>query len=242
MRTDRKPHGARVSPAALCMGALLLLGARAPRVASAEDVKKVVDDLHATEAKTLLPILKLAMKADIRRQAWYLATRITAAEPANAEAGDVLRKWAPKDFQEGEPPPKAFAEKRDAALKKAGDAYAAAGQTLLASGVKDTETWPLLERGYAYGSRNGDFVSSIASNGQAWCGTWGTQDKKLFEKLAAIQKQVEFPQEWDDSYLRLRCVWPEAKILRIGSFRLVVAGDVAEAFRWASALSALEAN
>lgn len=232
---------------AVVFGLALAFGLSAPSagdrgVARAEDAKKIVADLHASETKTLLPILRAAMKADLRRQAWYVATRILAASPGDAEADAALRKWAPTDLQDGEIPLKSFVEKRDAAFRRVGDEYWSAGQALLSAKAKDTETWPLLERGYAYGSRNGDFVASIQQNGQVWCGTWGTQDQKLLDALGAAKAQLEFPPEWDDGYLRVRCAWPDAKILKIGTTRLVVGLGAAEAMRWAATLSALEAS
>ncbi|MCC7140201.1 MAG: hypothetical protein IT460_17400 [Planctomycetes bacterium] len=228
----------------LVVALLLVGGAPGPAPsAAAADAPSHAADLRAAEAKALLPLLKAAVKGDHRRQAWWLATRILVAEPGCGEAEGALRTWKDKDFQGGEDPTKSFLEKRDAALKKLGDAYAATVRSMQAAGAKPQETWALVERALAYGNRDADVTAALASAEQTWCGGWGTQAKEAVDAaLGAAAPSVEFVAEHDEALLRVKPLWPDAKAVRVGSLRLVTGVPAAEAWKLVTTLSALEAH
>ena len=138
-----------------------------PLAAADAAVKAGVEAVHALEAKTLLPVLRAAVKGDHRRQAWWVATRLLVANPSCDEASAAVRQWRPDQLQEGEAPSKQFLALRDAALKKVGNEYAQTARKLQTAGAKPLETWGLVERALAYGNRDADALASIDAAGEA---------------------------------------------------------------------------
>lgn len=214
-----------------------------PLAAADADLKAGMEAVHALEAKTLLPVLRAAVKGDHRRQAWWVATRLLVANPSCDEASAAVRQWRPDQLQEGEAPSKQFLALRDAALKKVGGEYAQAARRLQTAGAKPVETWGLVERALAYGNRDADALASIDAAGEAWCGGWGTVKKTVLEEtLGAAAPSVTFLPEWDDAFLRVRSVWTDAKGVRVGCLRVVTGGTAAEAFARFALLAAVEAH
>jgi len=212
-------------------------------VHAAPDAPAAVTALHAFEAKALLPVLRAAVKGDHRRQAWYLATRMLVANPACDEAATTVKTWRPADLQEGEAPSKAFLAQRDAMLKKVGSEYAQAARKLQTAGATPIDTWGIVERALAYGNKDADTLASIDAAGEAWCGGWGTVKKAVLEEtLGAAAATVVFLPEWDDAFLRVRCLWPDAKGARVGALRVVTGAAAAEAFGRLARVAAIEAH
>ena len=180
---------------------------------------------HAAEAKALLPLLRLAVKEDYRRQAWYLAWRVSLADLKNAEALAVLGKWREEEVLKGNLPTKTWTTKRDQVLRAEGDAYSVEARVWMGQGAKVADLVSLTERSLAYGTKAGDVLPALDAAGYGWAGTFGTQSKEAIESgIGPLRTAITFPVEWDDGYVYAHMLWPDAKILRLGPFS-VVAGD-----------------
>jgi hypothetical protein len=215
----------------------------APAVRAGEDWKKdkAYAALLAAEAKELRDLLRSALKEDYRRQAWYLADRLLAVEPANAEAQAALEKWTDAQLQEGQVPKPAWLDKRTKRLQELGDQYARFAETLQAAGVPAVDYYPLNVRSHAYGTVYGPASASLEEAGYAWLETFGDwESKPLKETLGPLWDQVEFPPEFDDQHLELRVRWPAAKSARIPAWNFVTDAKAPEAMRMLATLDALE--
>ncbi len=224
---------------------LLLLGGalwRGTRAEGAPEVKPPSKEaLAAAEVKLLLPVLRVAVKDDFRRQAWYLATRILLDDAKNPDAEATLRTWKGADLEDGREPTKPFLAMRDAALRKVGDAYARFWREAAAAGPKENELFPILERAIAFGTADGDAYTAIEDAGYAWRGTYGSVKKGLVETaLGTLAKSIAFPSEFDDTVLRYRCVWPDAKVVEFGRTRLVSTLSSDDTWRTVSLLTTEE--
>ncbi|MDJ0972925.1 MAG: hypothetical protein QNJ98_00520 [Planctomycetota bacterium] len=216
---------------ALCL--LLLL---APQPASAEKAwmkEEGYKRLLRAEAKTLKPLLEAALKADYRRQAWYLADRIVSADPDDELATQTLEKWGIEELQLGAPLKKAWDKKLTGVLKRMGDDYFHFGETLEAAGIDPLDYYPINVRAQAYGSVAGPLVSSMQQSGYMWMGTYGHEEEKVVREILGpeLSEQVTFPPEWDDEYLRFRSVWSECRVVEAGNWRIVTDLKYDEALR-----------
>src|SRR5438552_2874826 len=71
-------------------------------------------------------------------------------------------------------------------------------------------------------SARADALAAIGAAGYGWTGTFGLEAKEAIETgLGALRSSVTFPPEWDDAYLYARMLWPDAKVVRLGAFRIV---------------------
>jgi hypothetical protein len=206
----------------LCLG--LFLGV-AP--AGAEDDRDFRSEpewkaLQAAEAKALGALLKQALKDDLRRQAWYLADRILAAKPGDAEATAALEKWTDVQLMEGMTPSAEFVNKRDKALTLLGDEYAKLAEKLEAAQVDPTRTYPLQVRAHAYGAAYGALHAAFQGAGYVWLGTFLDHEKApVIQAAQELLDELAFPSEYDDAYLKVRVRWPEARCVTVGPWRLV---------------------
>lgn len=230
----------RLAQGLLVLLAAVLLGrgpahAEEPRDWRAEPEWKA---FQAAEAKALAPLLKQAVKEDLRRQAWYLAARILAARPGDAEATAALEKWGDAQLMEGLAPSADFAARRDKVLHALGDEYARLGERLEAAGVDPVDCYELQVRAHAYGATYGALLAAIKEAGHAWCGTFGDLEQATLDKAAGpLAADLGFPPEWDDAFLRVRIAWPEAACATLGPWRLVTDLKAPEAL---AALATLE--
>lgn len=230
--------GVRIRLVLLTCG--LIVGGRAG--AAPEPKPSSREGLLAAEAKALLPLLRSAVKEDVRRQAWYVATRLLAADPKQAEAEAALRAYRGRELQEGRDPTKAWLAARDVVFRRIGDAYLQFARDVEASGVKATDSSPYVERAFAYGTVAADAVASMEGSGNTWRGTYGTVKKGLVESaLGPLASSISFPAEHDDAVLRYRCLWPDARVVEFGATRLVSSLPPEDAWRTVSTLTAEEA-
>ncbi|MFM8385508.1 MAG: hypothetical protein ACKOCB_01620 [Planctomycetia bacterium] len=194
-------------------------GAEEPRDWRAEPEWKA---LLAAEAKALAPLLKQAVKDDLRRQAWYLASRVLAAKPGDTEATAALESWSDAQLLEGLAPPADFAARRDKVLHALGDEYARFGERLEASGVDPVECYPLQLRAHAYGATYGALLAALQQAGHIFAGTFGDLEQSVLAQAAGPRAgDLAFPPEWDDALLRVRVAWPEACCATLGPWRLI---------------------
>lgn len=224
---------------------IVLLLAAAARAAADPPPPIDLAERHAAEVKALVPLMRQAERERYGRQAWYLAWRVTQAEPGHAEAVGILKAHPVNSLLSDVvlAPLKPFATKRDSVLADEGDAYAQAARVLLGAGVKVVDIQPVMERALAYGSKAADLLASVADAGYVWAGTWGAQKADAVETaLGPIRGTVTFPPEWDDLYLAVRPRWAAAKILAVGEFRLVTDDAFLAACRHAVLLSAVESQ
>lgn len=238
---------ARALPAPLrlvgLLAALTFGGPSAGHAGPPVDPQAVVDAVHALEGKALLPVLRAAVKSDHRRQAWWLAGRLLAVLPKSDEATTALKAFTPEQLQEGEAPSRAFVAQRDAALKKVGAAYAKAAREVTASGAPAEAAWPLVERALALGNDDADVVQAAATAGETFCGGFGmVKTLDVEEWLGTTPTPVLWMSDWDDASLRVRVVWPDAKVARIGVLRVAVGGTPNEALPRLALLSAVDAT
>ena len=198
--------------------------------------------VRALEAKALLVLLKLAMKEDARRQAWYLATRILIADPKNDEAEAALKKWNPTELEQANPPSKGFREKRDASLRQVGDAYAQFVREMQTKGSKPADTYGLVERALAYGAKAPDAAQALETAGQAWCGTLGALPKADVQAaFGTLLDSLAWTPEYEDAYLRTRILWPDARVVGLRDWRIL--GSTLEGIASATTLvAAVEAH
>ncbi len=242
---------------ALPVLALLLLGPGpllvAPRTLRAErnaDEKKgswkdepAYKALLASEAKAFATLMRLAVKEDFRRQAWFLADRVLAAKPGDAEAEKVLETWSDAQLMEGRAPTPEFEGKRDKTLVEAGDGLARFAELLNGAGVEPEEYYELNVRAFGYGSRYSALVAAFQEAGYAALHTFHDAEiKQLEEVLGERWKAVTFPPAWDDGYLKVRVRWPEARIAQLGPFRLLTDLKVGEALRVLGVLEGARAH
>lgn len=185
------------------------------------------------EVKALKPLLEQALKADYRRQAWYLADRIVAADPEDSLAVETLEKWDAGELQLGAPLKKAFVKKLANALRGVGDSYFSFGETLEAAGVDPIEYYPINLRAQSYGSQAGPLIASMQQGGYAWLGTYGHEEQATVDKLLGpeLAGSVHYPPEWDDGYLAFRASWPECRIVEWNGWRVVTDHKYDQALR-----------
>ncbi len=208
--------------ASIAVTALVASLRMAPVEGAPEPKFATKEALASAEAKLLLPILRTALKEDFRRQAWYVASRIFAADPKCGEAETALKQWKGVDLEEGREPSKAWLAARDVVFRKAGDAYAQFARDAQAAGGQATDTFAYVERALAYGSTAADAIAAMDGAGYAWAGTYGSVKKGSVEAaLGTFAPSVWFPPEHDDAVLRYRCAWPDAKVVEFGKTRLV---------------------
>jgi hypothetical protein len=176
--------------------------------------------LVQAEVRTLTGLLRAALKADHRRQAWYCADRILAVEPANAEAAAVLEKWRDDELLLGMAPEEGYVRKRDVLLEELGDDYFHFGETLNGAGLDPETYYPINVRALSYGSQAGPLVAALDAERHAWFGTWLDWPREPVQKLLGPYfASVSFPPEFDDDYLKVRVRWAEAKVAVLGSWR-----------------------
>jgi len=228
----------------LSLGAALWTGAAA--IAPSPAVAAGPTDLpgvHALESRVLAGLLKLALKEDARRQVWYLATRLLVADPKNDEAEAALKKWDTKDLELANPPSKGFKEKRDAGLRQVGDAYAQLVRDQQAKGAKPVDTFGLVERALAYGTKAADAAAALEGAGQVWCGTYGTQAKDdVKAAFGTLGDVLTWTPEYEDAYLRAKIPWPDARVFGLRDWRIVTAPTLAAAGKAATSVAAVEAH
>jgi hypothetical protein len=200
-------------------------------------------ELRAAEVKALVPVLRAAVKEDHRRQAWYLAWRISAAQADHEEARLAMQKWRENERLVGTTPAKAFLTKRDAALRSLGDGYAQLARVMQGEGAKTVDTFFALERALAYGSKAADLLAALDAAGYEWAGSWGTQTKEAMQPVfGAIRRPVSFPPEWDSALLAARAIgWGDARVISVSGRRIVMQGDIPAAGRRATLVTAMEA-
>ena len=227
------------------LAVILLAAAALPGVArgDAPAAGQRQAELRQAEVKALLPLLRTAVKEDHRRQAWYLAWRISAAAPEHEEAKAALSKWKENERLLGTAPTKAFVAKRDATLRSLGDAYAQEARLLQGEGTKAVDTFSVLDRALSYGSKAADLAASLEASGYEWAGTWGTQTKEaMAAAFGPVRKAVSFPPEWDSALLAARCLGiVDARVFSVAGRRIVLVGDLAAAGKRATLLAAMEA-
>ena len=229
----RRALRARILPALLAVACL------APSPARAEPPKSL-EDLHAAEAKALLPLLRAAVKEDFRRQALALAMRIQAADPDNAEAANVIRLPLPTGRQDGRVPTKPFLQKRDQVLGGLATPYAALAKATAAGG-KAADAVPLLERALAYDDASSEAHQQLELAGRRYAGAWGSLEKPAFEEaFGGVGNAVSFPSEMDDDVWKVRMAWPESKAVAWRRWRLHTTLPLAEVGPLVRALSAQE--
>jgi len=225
-------------PAFLVLPLLLCNGARA---ANPWEESAAWKALIAHEAKSLEGLLRLALKKDYRRQAWYLAERIVAIAPTQSQAVQVLETWDGQGLQRGMAPKKAFLKKRDGVLRKLGDAYVHFGESLEAGGLKPAPYDPLSLRAHAYGSQAPALLAALASQDAIWMGVYGPKPRSEVENLlAGPPEEFRFPEEFDDDYLKARAVWEEARGAIAGHWRLMTDHGYKESLRLLGMLAAQE--
>jgi hypothetical protein len=205
--------------------ALLLLAlAVTPAAARADDKAATEATAQAVEAKAMLQLLRAAVKERFPRQAWYCATRLAAIDPKNAEAKSALSDLDPKRLpaDEGLAPSKSFLEKRFSVLSPVGDAYEDAARALELVGGKAEDVTRLRGRAMAFHSKSTEPETALANAGRTWAGAWGAVPTADFDKaFGNARREVSFPPEYDDAFLAVRCLVPNAKIVELGAWRLV---------------------
>jgi hypothetical protein len=184
-------------------------------------------DHAAAEGKALLTLLRSAVKEDFRRQAWWLAGRLLEVQPGLDEAETVRGRWAPAELAHGRRPTKSWERQRDAALTKLGDAWAEHAREEQAKGTAVEAVVAALERALVYGTRAADAKGALASAGRVFAGTWGAPPRDAVEKaLGDRMESVVWEAEHLDDVLEVRALWPEARVARIGDWRLFTVGDL----------------
>lgn len=213
-----------------------------PTATAGPDSKPLTKEgLSAAEVKLLLPLLRTASKDDFRRQAWYLATRVLTGDPKNAEAEATLKAYKGKELEEGREPTKPWLATRDVAFKKIGDLYAQFVRETQATGGAAVDTFAYVERAIAYGTAAADALAGMVNAGYGWRGTYGSVKKGHVETaLGTFASTTTFPAEFDDTVLRYRCVWPDAKVVEFGKTRLVSLLSPEDTWRTVAVLSAEE--
>ncbi len=185
------------------------------------------------EVKTLKGLMQSALKEDYRRQAWYFADRILAADPNHTQAIEVVEKWEAKELVAGQVPKKGWLKKRDQALRKLGDDYFHFGETLEAAGIDPVDYYPINVRASSYGSQAGPLVAAYKDNGYMWMHTWLEREVKEVSALLGpdLLGEVTYPPEFDDEFLKYRARWPEAKVATWGRWRFVTDLEYLDALR-----------
>jgi hypothetical protein len=186
--------------------------------------------LLATEAKRLAPLLKTAVKEGYRRQAWYLADRILAAKPGDADATAALETWKDTELTEGPMPSADFVKKRDGELGEIGDEYAKYAEKLEAAQVAPERTHELQVRAHAYGAKYSALHAAMEQAGYVWLGTLLDHEIEPIKKASGPHFQdLAYPLEFDDAFLKVRVRWPEARIVSLGRWRLITDAKPLEA-------------
>jgi hypothetical protein len=202
-------------------------------------------DFRQYEVKTLTPLLRSAVKEDYRRQAWYLADRVLAADPAHGEAQGILEKWSDTELQQGQVPKSGWISRAHKVLEELGDQWFHYGETLNGAGIDPVDYYEVNVRAHSYGSRNPTLWQAIQEAGHAWCGTFCDPTREEVDRALAPDlslEQVLFPPEYDDRYLGYRIRWPSAKVAVRGDWRLVTDLKAEEALRLLSVLAAVESH
>lgn len=233
----------KIRACVLAAATLLLVTAPAAFAEKAWENEEAYKRLLRGEAKTLKPLLQAAVKDDYRRQAWYLADRIIAANPDDQFAIEVLEKWSGDELMLGQPVKKAFTKKLQNTLKQIGDAYFNFGETLEGAGIDPIEYYPINVRAQAYGSVAGPLISSMKQGGYMWLGTYTHEEEKAVRAIMGedLMPMIAFPPEWDDEYLKIRVQWPECKVVTIGTWRLITDHKYDMALKGARLLMDIEA-
>jgi hypothetical protein len=207
------------------IAAFLLLMLTALPCGAGEDWRNepAFKDLQKAEAKLLQGLLRTAVKEDYRRQAWYLADRLLAADPANDKGLEILETWSEAELQQGSDVKKAFRKKRDSALRGLGDDWFHFGEKLEAAGIDPVDYYPVNQRAQAYGSKAGPLMAALQAGGYMWMGTFLDREIEKVQKILgpARMGEIGFPPEFDDHFLRYRVRWPDTQIATFGRWRLI---------------------
>jgi hypothetical protein len=235
-----KPNGTRLFVASL---AAILLSPRAAPAGSNWKEEKPYKELLAQEDRVLRPLLKSAVKEEYRRQAWYLADRLAAANPKDAESRGVLEKWRDHELQLGMVPKKGWTDKLERSLEEVGNSYAKFAEVLSNSTqIPAEEFYPVNIRALLYGATYAPSFDALKGEGFEWGATLGEVKKEDMEKtLGPIRSQVSFPKEFDDEFLKVKLRWPEAKTVAIGPWRLVSDRPAPEMLRIVRVLAGADA-
>ncbi len=180
-------------------------------------------DLQKAEAKLLAGLLRTAVKDDYRRQAWYLADRLLAADPGSERGLEIIETWSEAELQQGSDVKKAFLKKRNNALRGLGDDWFHFGETLEAAGIEPVDYYPVNQRAQCYGSKAGPLMAALQAGGYKWLGTFLDREIDKLQKLLGPTRlgDIEFPPEFDDHFLRYRVRWPDTQIAVFGRWRLI---------------------
>lgn len=222
---------------AVLLLALPLLAAPVPRAACGDEGVNWKEEpaykaIRAAEAKALAPLMRLAVKEDFRRQAWFLADRLLAAKPSDAEAQAVQEKWRDEELMLGMEPTAEFFRKTEKHFAEFGDQYFHFGETLQAAGVDATQYYEINVLAQTYLSPAANANGALAQAGFMWLGTFLDHEIKPLEDLVGARlKEITFPNAWDDTYLKVRIRWPEARVAVAGPWRLTTDLKPAEAVR-----------
>ncbi len=246
VRLRSQRHAPRRSPpllrTALVALAAALLFAKVGSAGEEWKKEKPYRDLLASEAKELRELLRSAVKEDYRRQAWYFASRLLAADPKNAEAQAALDRWTDAELQEGMVPKPAWADRRTKKLQEIGDQYARLAETLGQANVPPEDFYSVNIRSRAYGTTYEAAIAGFEQAGFAWLGTFGdVEEKPLEQMLGPLLREITFPPEFDDEYLKRKVLWPEAKVAQLDAWRFTTDAKPMEAMRMLALLHALEA-
>jgi hypothetical protein len=164
--------------------------------------------------------MRRAVRAQHRRQAWYLARRILALDPGDKAALGTRGKWSAALVAEPAPPPdERFVRERDATLVALGARYAA-----LAASRSDADPdlrRSLLLRARAYGCEAPAVAEFLAEQGLTFLGSFGAAPQAEVDPLlAAAPPHLRWLPEYDDAHLGAAVRWPQARSASVGDWRL----------------------
>jgi hypothetical protein len=188
--------------------------------------------IQAEEAKALAGLLRTALKEDFRRQAWFIADRLLAAKPSDAEAAAAQEKWRDDELMLGMDPTPEFLRKLALTLGEFGDKYFHFGEMLNGAGLDATHYYELHVLSRTYNSPAAAGNPAFKDAGFVWLGTFlDHEEQPLMEAAGKRFKAMSFPPAWDDDYLKVKIRWPEARLAAAGPWRLLTDLKPVEAVR-----------